>query len=85
MAFVITGGHTAEMLALASKLDKTVYQPRCYVVGHTDSLGSVKAAAAEKPVTPQVQVGHLCACFSNWIDSSEIPELHGCVCRILQM
>lgn len=55
MVVLGSGGHTAEMLALASKLDKTVYQPRCYVVGHTDSLGSVKAAAAEKPVTPQVQ------------------------------
>ena len=46
--FVIAGGHTAEMLSLACKLDLTVYRPRCYVVGQTDALGRSKAAAAEQ-------------------------------------
>ena len=41
------GGHTAEMLALASQLDRDKFRPRCYVIGDTDALGPSKAAAAE--------------------------------------
>lgn len=48
MVVLGSGGHTAEMLSLACKLDPTVYRPRCYVVGQTDALGRSKAAAAEQ-------------------------------------
>ena len=55
---VFSGGHTAEMLALASKLDPALYTPRCYVVGQTDALGRSKAAAAEKTWTADAGVKH---------------------------
>ena len=55
-AFVTPGGHTAEMLALAGRLDKERYKPRCYVVGQTDSLGPAKAAAAEQSLSTHITV-----------------------------
>lgn len=44
----VVGGHTAEMLALTGQLDTDRYQPRCYVIGATDTLGPSKAAASER-------------------------------------
>lgn len=43
----VTGGHTAEMLSLVQHLDKSLFSPRCYVVGSTDALGVAKATATE--------------------------------------
>lgn len=42
-----SGGHTAEMIALVTKLDPAWYSPRSYVVAATDALGHRKAAQAE--------------------------------------
>lgn len=42
-----SGGHTAEMIALVTKLDPEWYSPRSYVVAATDALGHKKAAQAE--------------------------------------
>jgi beta-1,4-N-acetylglucosaminyltransferase len=46
-ALFSAGGHTAEMIALVTKLDPTWYTPRTYVVAATDALGHKKAAQAE--------------------------------------
>lgn len=54
MVVLGSGGHTAEMLALAGRLDKERYKPRCYVVGQTDSLGPAKASAAEESLSTHV-------------------------------
>ncbi|DBA91339.1 TPA: hypothetical protein ACH3X2_003985 [Trebouxia sp. C0005] len=51
------------MLALAGRLDKERYKPRCYVVGQTDALGPAKAAAAEQSLSTHITVslcGHAC-------------------------
>ncbi|KAL3142912.1 hypothetical protein ABBQ38_003199 [Trebouxia sp. C0009 RCD-2024] len=48
MVVLGSGGHTAEMLALTRQLDKSRFQPRCYVVAATDALGPAKAAASEQ-------------------------------------
>ncbi len=42
-----SGGHTAEMLRLASQLDRSKYSPRTYVCAKTDALSGEKAMAED--------------------------------------
>ena len=44
----LVGGHTAEMLMLVDKLDRTYYRPRVYVVAETDKMSSNKALRREQ-------------------------------------
>ena len=50
------GGHTAEMLALLGKLDRSRYTPRTYVIASTDAMGAQKAMAAEAEQQPSSSV-----------------------------
>ncbi|KAL0021265.1 hypothetical protein WJX79_001676 [Trebouxia sp. C0005] len=64
------------MLALAGRLDKERYKPRCYVVGQTDALGPAKAAAAEQSLSTHITASYA-AVGVVWVEAPDLVLVNG--------
>ncbi|XP_021891370.1 UDP-N-acetylglucosamine transferase subunit ALG14 homolog isoform X1 [Carica papaya] len=72
--FVLSGGHTAEMLDLLSVLQKNRFKPRFYIAAATDNMSLQKARALENSLADMSEIKDVPQQFMQIYRSREVGQ-----------